>query len=122
MSKFIAVEGCTLTTDNATAQATIIDSPSMKVKAGGKVVYKTPLKVQVAGATQGNFVQTTPSIGAIESTAQKVKAENILVILEGDKTNTPVQCPAIDPTTGATTGIPVTVTLQSAGQTKVMGA
>ena len=120
--KFIAVQGCTLTTNNATAQATIIDTPSMKVKAEGKGVYKTPLKVQVMGATQGNFVQTDPSTGTIESTAQKVKAENILVILEGDKTNTPVQCPATDPSTGATTTIPVTVTVQAAGQTKVMGA
>ena len=120
--KYIAVQGCTLTTDNATAQATIIDSSSVKVKAGGKGVYKTPLTVQVVGATQGNFAQTAPSTGTIESTAQKVKAENILVILEGDKTNTPVQCPATDPSTGATTTIPVTVTVQAAGQTKVMGA
>ncbi|MEI0526051.1 hypothetical protein R4K54_09015 [Brachyspira murdochii] len=119
--KYIAVQGCTLTTDNATAQATIIDSPSVKVKAGGKGVYKTPLKVQVAGATQGSFTQTAPSVGNIESTAQKVKADNILVILEGDKTNMPVQCPATDPSTGATTTIMVTVTVQQAGQTKVLG-
>lgn len=118
--KYIAVEGCTLTTDNATAQATIIDSPSVKVKAGGKGVYKTPLKVQVAGATQGSFTQTAPSVGSIESTAQKVKADNVFVILEGDKTNTPVQCPASDPN-GATTTISVTVTVQQAGQTKVLG-
>ena len=120
--KYIAVQGCTLTTDNAAAQATIIDSPSVKVKAGGKGVYKTPLKVQVTGATQGNFAQTAPSVGNIESTAQKVKADNVLVILEGDKTNTPVQCPATDPSTGATTTIMVTVTVQQAGQTKVLGA
>ena len=50
-----------------------------------------------------------------------MKAENILVILEGDKTNTPVQCPASDPN-GATITISVTVTVQQAGQTKVMGA
>ena len=118
--KYIAVEGCTLTTDNATAQATIIDSSSVKVKAGGKGVYKTPLKVQVAGATQGSFTQTAPSVGSIESTAQKVKADNVFVILEGDKTNTPVQCPASDPN-GATTTIMVTVTVQQAGQTKVLG-
>ena len=93
-----------------------------KEKAEGKGVYKTPLKVQVTGATQGSFTQTAPSVGTIESTAQKVKAENILVILEGDKTNTLVQCPAADPSTGATTTIPVTVTVQTAGQTKVMGA
>ena len=119
--KYIAVQGCTLTTDNVTAQATIIDSPSVKVKAESNGVYKTPLTVQVVGATQGNFAQTAPSTGTIESTAQKVKAENILVILEGDKTNTPVQCPASDPN-GATTTISVTVTVQQAGQTKVMGA
>lgn len=118
--KLAAVQGCTLTTDNATAQATIIDTPSIKVKAGGKGVYKTPLKVQVAGATQGSFTQTAPSVGSIESTAQKVKADNVFVILEGDKTNTPVQCPASDPN-GATTTISVTVTVQQAGQTKVLG-
>lgn len=120
--KYITVEDCTLTTDNATAKATIIDTPSIKVKAEGKGVYKTPLKVQVEGATQGSFTQTAPSTGTIISTAKKVKADNILVILEGDKTNTPVQCPATDPNTGATTTIPVTVTIQAAGQTKVKGA
>ena len=120
--KNIAVEDCTLTTDNATAKATIIDAPSTKVKAEGKGVYKTPLKVKVEGATQGSFTQTAPSTGTIISTAKKVKADNILVILEGDKTNTPVQCPATDPNTGATTTIPVTVTIQAAGQTKVKGA
>ncbi|MDA0065078.1 hypothetical protein OFS07_02110 [Brachyspira hyodysenteriae] len=120
--KPVAVQGCTLITDNDTAQATIIDTPSIKVKAEGKGVYKTPLKVQVMGATQGNFVQTAPSVGTIESTAQKVKAENILVILEGDKTNTPVQCPATDPEYWSNYCNPVTVTVQSAGQTKVMGA
>lgn len=122
MNKFIAVQGCTLTTDNAKAQATIIDAPSMKVKAGGKGVYKTPLKVQVTGAAQGNFVQTAPSAGYIISTAKKVKAENILVILENDKTDTPVQCSATDSSSGTTITIPVTVTIQQAGQTKVLGA
>ena len=119
--KLVAVQGCTLTTDNATAQATIIDTPSIKVKAEGKGVYKTPLTVQVVGATQGSFTQTAPSTGTIESTAQKVKADNVFVILEGDKTNTPVQCIATEPSTGATTIIMVTVTVQQAGQTKVLG-
>ena len=116
--KYMTVEDCTLTTDNATAKATIIDAPSTKVKAEGKGVYKTPLKVH----TQGSFTQTAPSTGTIISTAKKVKADNVLVILEGDKTNTPVQCPASEPNTGATTTIPVTVTIQAAGQTKVKGA
>ena len=120
--KYIAVKDCILITDNTAAKATIIDAPSIKVKAEGKGVYKTPLKVQVVGATQGSFTQTTPATSTIISTAKKVKADNILVILEGDKTNTPVQCPATDPNTGATTTIPVTVTIQAAGQTKVKGA
>ena len=82
----------------------------------------TVLISNTGGYSTSNVVQTAPSVGTIESTAQKVKAENILVILEGDKTNTPVQCPATDPNTGATTTISVTVTVQTAGQTKVMGA
>lgn len=122
MSKFIAVQGCTLTVDNSTAQAQIIDTPSMKVKAENKGVYKTPLKVQVTAASQGSFIQTAPMVGNIVSTAQKIKAENILVILEGDKTASPVMCPASDPSTGASMTIPVTVTIQQAGQTKVKGA
>lgn len=122
MAKPIVVLGCTLTTDNATAQATITDSPSAKVMAESKGVYKTPLNVQVMGATQGNFAQTAPATTTIISTATKVMAEGSLVILEGDKSQMPAMCPATDPSTGATMTIPVNVTVQSAGQTKVLGA
>ena len=118
---YIAVQGCTLTTDNATAQALITDSPSAKVMAGGLGVYVSPLNIQVLGATQGSFTQTAPMTGTIESTAQKVKADGAFVILEGDKTSSPVQCSATDTSSGATAVIAVTVTVQSAGQTKVSG-
>ena len=122
MAKPIAVLGCTLTTDNATAQATITDSPSAKVMAESKGVYKTPLNVQVIGATQGSFAQTAPATTTIISTATKVMADGSLVILEGDKSQKPAMCPATDASTGTTTIISVNVTVQVAGQTKVLGA
>lgn len=120
-AKYIAVLGCTLSTNNATARASIIDMPSAKALINNNGIYKTPLKVQVVGASQGSFTQTAPAIGNIISTAKKVKAENILVILEGDKTDIAVQCPAINPD-GATTIISVTVKIEKAGQNKVFGA
>lgn len=120
--KAIANANCILTTDNPTAQAIILDAPSVKVMAGGAGVYKSPLNVQVVGATSGSFTQTAPMQGVIISSATKVLADNMLVILEGDKTQVPVMCPATDPSTGATMTIPVNVSVQSAGQVKVLGA
>lgn len=117
MGKAIATASCVLTTDNASAQAVIITPPSKKVKAQNPCYFGT-LQVQVMGATQGSFTQTSPTTGTIQPTSTKVKSTEGFAILEGDKTTDPVMCPATDPSTGATTTIPVTVTIQSAGQVK----
>lgn len=116
--KKIAVVGCKLTTDNATATAEIVDSPSQKVNINKNGVYITPLTVIVSGATQGGFSQTSPVFAKIISSAEKVKVDNKLVILEGDKTQTPAQCPAVD-SNGSQITILVNVIIQSAGQEKI---
>lgn len=121
MSKFIAVEGCTLTTDNATAQAQVTGVPSIKVKAGGKGIYKDKLTVQVTAASEGAFQQTAPVTTVIDTTATKIKVEGEIVLLEGDKSNTPAMCVCADPY-GTTKIVPVTVTIHQAGQTKVKGS
>lgn len=117
MGKAIATASCVVITDNATAQAVIITPPSVKVKAQSPCYFGT-LQVQVMGATQGSFAQTAPMMGAIMPTATKVKSTEGFAVLEGDKTTAPVMCPATDPSTGATMTIPVTVTIQAAGQVK----
>lgn len=117
MGKAIATMSCVLTTDNATAQATIITPPSQKVKASA-FCYFGVLQVQVVGAMQGNLVQNAPMVGVIQPTATKVKSFEGFAVLEGDKTTAPVMCPAIDTSSGAAGVIPVTVTIQSAGQVK----
>lgn len=119
MGKAIANMSCVLTTDNATAQATIITPPSTKVKAGGAFCYFGVLQVQVVGATQGSMVQNAPMVGTIMPTATKVKSLEGFAVLEGDKTAAPVICPAIDTSSGAPATISVSVTIQSAGQVKV---
>lgn len=121
MSKFIAVQGCVLVTDNATAQARPIDPPSMKVKAGGKGVYKDKLTVEVTLASEGPFQQTAPMTTVINTTSTKIKAEGgIFVLLEGDKSNNPALCVCVAPD-GSTKTVPVKVTIQHAGQTKLKG-
>ncbi len=114
----IAVEGCVLVNDNPTAQAQIITPASMKVQAGGKGAYFGPLQVQVMGATSGDFVQTAPAVGTINPSAQKCASEGKNAVLEGDSSATsPAMCNLVN-SVGVPMVLPVTTTIQMAGQTQ----
>lgn len=92
MTKPIVVEGCTLQFQNGGSPNTAISitpgQTSMKVKAGGKAVYKT-LKFTISGYTAPSTKPTWIPLsgsgqGEITATSQKVKVEGNAVILEGD--------------------------------------
>lgn len=116
--KPIVVDGCIITTNNATAQVVIKSVVSNKVSAGSGI-YKSPLEIQIVGATLGSLSQTTPFDTAIQTTATKVFVENTLCMLEGDNLSTSV--PAIDTSSGSTGSISITVKIENAGQNKVLG-
>lgn len=119
--RFIATKTMTLKTDNSTAMATVLGYPSEKVFAGGLGVYKDKTNIIVTNATSGSFIQTEPVNGELNSGALKVKAENVAVLLEGDKTNTPVIVTLKNPQ-GAIMTMPITVTIEKAGQNKVLAS
>ena len=89
MGTLVAVSGCIIDHSSGSIVSggvfTITNVPSTKVKADGKGMFKTPLAFSFTGGTvTGGVSGTAVGAGTIISTAQKVKAESLLVMLEGD--------------------------------------
>lgn len=101
----------------------ITSSPSVKTKAGGKGVYRGPLVFTFKGGNAPGFATGsvfTPSPVTINPAAQKVKAEFLPVVREGDSGTMVCQGTTTDvPPKTATVSGPVEVA--SAGQLKVRG-
>lgn len=116
--KFVVVDGCVFSTDNATATVMPKSLASLKVKAMNKGLYKDPFEVIVSGATLGNLVQDAPITATITTSATKVKVDGALCVLEND--GVMVSCPATDSVSGAKGSIPVNVKVSNAGQNKVL--
>jgi hypothetical protein len=122
MSKYIVVQGCSMSVTGVTAGSlNITSSPSSKVKAGNLGVYRGTVQVQLTGCTNGTYSQTAPATGNFTTSATKFKADNELVILEGDKaTGISVSMQnTVTPFDSQT--FTAVVTIDSAGQTKVKG-
>ena len=119
----VAVQGCVVAHaagSTVTGGAfTITSTPSIKVRAENKGVFKTPLSVSFAGGTFPGLVPgTVAGSGTIAATALKTKAETIFVMREGD-TGTFTGVGTLPPPavgTGPATG---PIEISSAGQTKV---
>lgn len=114
--KNIAVQGCSL--DCAFAQ--IQTSPIQSVKCDGKASYAGSLTINISGYS-GQGITGGMGTGTLQGSAEHVKIESKKAVLEGDKTDPPIQV------TGATSGggtltVPVTVTITYAGQSVVKGA
>ena len=127
--KYIVVDGCQLQFQNG-GQGTININPgqtSTKVKAGGKVVYKT-IKFTVTNYVGGEITIPLPppaisGSGEINASSAHVKVEGNKVILEGDTSATITmngQKPSGSSTVPATNDEVIKVV--SAGQTKVKGS
>lgn len=112
--KNIAVQGCQL--DCPFAQ--IMTSPKTSVKCGGKATYAGDLNISISGYS-GQGITDGSGSGTLQPTSQYVKIKGEKVVLEGDKTITPIQ--VTGNTSNGTATVPVTVTITSAGQTYVKG-
>lgn len=123
--KYIAVEGCTLEfqVEGATGKIDITGTPSTKVKADGKAVYKE-IKFSISNYNGGAVTNADGTgTGSIIASAQHVKVEGKAVILEGDVSAT-ITISGTTTTQSGKTSVttPDVVKVTDAGQTKVKGA
>lgn len=116
---YIATQSCILVTDNTTAQAQINSLPESNIMINNTPIYCAPLTGVINGASQGSMVQAAPIPFTIQAKQiVGVKANNKGIIGMGDASE-PVSITVTDPSSGATAVIPVTVTVQDAGQNVV---
>ena len=126
-TEFLAVDGCTVAHSLGSMLSggsfVITSLSSLKVKAGGSGVYKTPLTVSFTG---GNFVGgvagTAIGSGTIMATATKNLVENLAPLRAGDSgtivgTYTQTGSPPIP-------GVPFSAQFEisNSGQTMVKGS
>ncbi len=114
----VATISSILSTDNATAAATLLNTPSNKVSILGNMVLINGTTVQIVGASSGSFVQTAPITAAIQPSQTKVLVDSNAVLLQGDKT-AQTTITLTDASSGATMTLPVTAEIANANQTKV---
>ena len=129
MSKYIDIKNCTFEFSPADVGGAVvsISKASTKVKATGTEVLTanttfsvsaysngSPIDVPLSGASTADFSFT--------ASAQKVKAEGSLVLLEGDKANIMIKGKKTTPSGTTEAIIPVIITIKVAGQEKVKGA
>ncbi len=122
-TKEIAVQGLTLTPQGivipGTGVLTITSTPSVKNKAEGNGMYKTPLQFTLTGANATGYdpgtVQTVGT-ASISATAIKIKADGVLVMRVDDQN-------AVVSMTGMISGTPTPFVeswkITAAGQSKV---
>ena len=121
--KFVAVNGLTLTPQGivtpGTGALTITSTPSVKVKAGGQGVYKTPLLFTLAGANAAGYdpgTVATVGPGSIPATSTKMLADGVLVMRVDDQFAT---VPMTGTIGGTPTPFPEPWKITNAGQAKV---
>ena len=129
MSKYIAIKNCTFEFSPADAGSAVvsISKASTKVKATSTEVLTVNTKFSVSAYSNGSTIDV-PFSGAstanfsFTASAQKVKAEGGLVLLEGDKANIMIKGKKTTPSGTTEAIIPVVITIKAAGQEKVKGA
>lgn len=106
----------TLSHNVDTATLVIVTPPDQKVKTNNESfnVRKSPITVVVSAAVSGSCLNASGTV-VITSTAQKVKAQNQAVMLEGDNGTGTVNGQTAQ---SVPCSFPITVTLQDAGQEK----
>jgi hypothetical protein len=120
----VAVQGMTLVFSDPNVQGTITitGSPSAKVKASNKGVYKDNLGISVTNITYPSAGATTPDPGPktanFSATIAKVKADGQLVLVKNDETGTINATPYIPGAPPTPYPISFKVKISNAGQTK----
>lgn len=129
MGKYIAIKDCTFEFDPADAGSAVvsISNASTKVKATGKEVLTANSTFSVSNYSNGSSIDvaysgSTTADFSFTPTATQDKAEDGLVLLEGD--NASIMIKGKKTTQSGTTDvtIPVVITIKQAGQDKVKGA
>lgn len=126
MGTLIAVDGATLFQDDPLVVCTItpVGIPSITCKAEGKGMLKDGYNITVSAITYPSAGATIPDPAvypaAFITGATKVKADDTLVLLEGDTTATISAAPLI-PASPSPTPYPITfkIEITVAGQIKV---
>lgn len=125
--KELAVQGATIAHDSGSPISggtfSITSVPSLKVKAEGNGVYKTPLLYTFAGGNAAGFVPgsvLTTAPQSISATAQKCKAEN-LPVMRIDDSGVMNAIGTLPPPAGGTAPIAGPVIIDDAGQVKAKG-
>jgi len=121
MSEFIANNSMTFKFENPAHSGTVtITTPaSTKVKAGGVGVHKDNMAIVISNGSDGSITNATGS-GVINATAQKAKADGVLVLREGDKNNIPIVMTGTNPSPPPPTSTYTTVVvIDDPGQDKV---
>lgn len=116
----LAVEGCILQANTGAGNIKIETPPSGKVKCDNKKAYSGTLTISISGLSGSGFTNGNGS-GTLTGSAQKTKIEGKAAVLEGDQS---VTIPVSATTTSVPPvqiSVPTTVTIISAGQTKVTG-
>lgn len=114
----LAVDGLVFSAAPSGGDITITSAPSTKVFAEGSGVYRGPLNVSLAGFTLSGSCEGASGAGAIPPTSVKTLVDGQAPIRETDNATITVY--------GSTPGgspcsFGVSVTVQNAGQTKVLG-
>lgn len=129
MSKYIAIKDCTFEFDPADAGSAVvsISNASTKVKATGKEVLTENTTFSVSKYSNGSSIDvalsgSTTTDFSFTPTASKVKAEDGLVLLEGDKASIMIKGKKTTQSGTTDVTIPVVITIKKAGQEKVQGA
>lgn len=114
----IAVKDCTLSLSQGTGTITIQTPPSTKSKIDNKGIYAGNLTILITNYVGATITNGTGS-GTLFPLSQKVKVENKIVCVEGDKTQITVTGVTVS---GSPSSEIVTVTISKAGQNKIKAA
>lgn len=121
--KLIAVQGMTLVTNPSTVTATIAAAPPTGTKCSASaLVHRDGDKITVSAITVPTAGATTPDPGpytvAIVATAEKTKAEGLLVARQDDETEEINATPKIPGSPPVDYPVTFTIKISAAGQTK----
>jgi hypothetical protein len=115
----LAVQGCELEVTPVTVSVTskqITTSPSNDILVNNKGVYFGTISVSLSGMMQGSMACPSGTV-TINGTESNVTSGDQNAVQEGD--NGTATFTFTDSSTGATSDIPVTVKISSAGQSDV---
>lgn len=124
MSKYICVEDCKLKLSNGNGTVEITTPPFDKLKINDKKAYSGILQIKISGYTGGpiDVPSSGKGVGTLTPTSKQCKIGGKPAVLEGDKSiPIVVNGQKSTPQGPVPVTVPVTVTIEKAGQEDVTG-